>query len=310
MVSDEKGRLLVRASAILKFVQPFKFGDNPQTRRRICYSMDENTLLMFPYKIGNWKNLYRFVKLIATNHQISINEQLIEPEPFMNHLIGFTTTNADSYVYSINPALAIIINNYYFTSAKKVRHGSEEDMCRVMKVLKCAQIPFIILQDCTHGKYLEILEYIQHCNFHPIKTFILFLMSHGNQGHIIYTRDGQLHLFENIIKPIEANESLSKVQKLFVGNFCRGPIDYEYATYRQLEEINEHFRNVDLKKIKSPNCCQLLSENSTFMFSVPDGVQSPRDPQSGSPYMEIFCQIFPSIDHNKDFREVYNFYLF
>ncbi|XP_073838107.1 uncharacterized protein [Musca autumnalis] len=273
--------------------------------RPFCDRKDETTLLMIHYKVGVWENLYRFIKVIATNHKISINEKLTITDAYLGLVIGYTQTKADSYFYSINPALAIIINNYYFTSAKKVRHGSEEDMCRVMKVLKCAQIPFIILQDCTREEYLRIMEYIKHCNFHPIKTFMLFLMSHGDRGNIIYTRDGHMHLFEDVVAPIEANKSLTNVQKLLVGNFCRGPIDYEYATSRQLAEINEHYRNIDLKKIQPTNCCQQLSENFTLMFSVPDGVRSPRDPQLGSPYMEKLCEIFPTIDHNKDLRNIH-----
>ncbi|XP_073838597.1 uncharacterized protein [Musca autumnalis] len=237
-------------------------------------------------------NLLRLLNEIAVNPRKSLWELNTKSSRFEYVLYG-SSSNADNYFYSINPALAIIINNYYFTSAKRVRQGSEADMRRLIKELKIAQIPFIVIQDCSRQEYLRILEYIKHCNFHPLKTFMLFFMSHGDSGNVIYTSDGQLHLFEQIIAPLEANESLANVEKLVVGNFCRGRIDYEYATYR------------DLKSIKDTQCHIQLRDRTTLMFSVPDGVASPRHPQTGSPFMEIFCETFRSIDHNEDLRKVH-----
>ncbi|XP_073838598.1 uncharacterized protein [Musca autumnalis] len=108
---------------------------------------------------------------------------------------------------------------------------------------------------------------------------MLFLMSHGKSGNVIYTSDGELRLFEQIIALLEANESLANVEKLFVGIFCRGQIDYAQGTYGDLQSF-----------MLCTHCPIQLRDRTTLMFSVPDGVVSPRHPESGSPFMEQFCK--------------------
>ncbi|XP_073837058.1 uncharacterized protein [Musca autumnalis] len=253
----------------------------------------DNTLLMQYFTQRHTDFAFQMESIavqLAMNPLISVNE--LSVVELMSDFIVQASANADYYFYSINPTLAIISNTYHFTNDKlKARQGSEVDVRRIIRELKIAHIPFILLQDCTRGEYMKIIEYIKHSNLRALKTLMLFLMSHGNSGNVVYASDGELNLFEDIIIPIEANRTLANVEKLLVCNFCRGPIDYEYATYR------------DLAKVK-PTYCPHLGEKFTLMCSVANGVAAPRDIEYGSPFIEIFCELFHSMQPDKDLHNL------
>lgn len=201
------------------------------------------------------------------------------------------TTNVDLYIYSINPSLAIIINNYYFTNPHSMREGSEQDVVHLVRELKVAGIPYILLEDCNLEELLKILDYLEQKNFQPLKSFLLFLMSHGDSEDILYTHDGQVNIKTDVVKRIQANVTLRDVEKLIIVNACRGSIDAEYADDEDLEEIQ-------------PTDYKHLSENTVVLYSVPNLVQSPRSPRIGCPFIRSFCQRFRTITPSDDIRTV------
>uniref|UniRef100_T1P9A0 Caspase family p20 domain-containing protein n=1 Tax=Musca domestica TaxID=7370 RepID=T1P9A0_MUSDO len=207
----------------------------------------------------------------------------------MSDFILQASANVDYYFYSINPALAIIFNSFSFKT--DLRKGSEENVRRIIQELKVINIPFVLIQDCTTQEFINILQYLKHGNFAILKTLMLFLMSHGGMGDLIYTIDGQIHLIEDVVKPLQANNSLANVEKIVVGNFCRGSIDYEEDPISTLKEVKPSFY---------PN----LSGNFTMMFSVPNLVKSPRCTVEGSPFVETFCQLLRIMEPHEDLRKV------
>lgn len=203
------------------------------------------------------------------------------------HLIA--TPNADLYSYSINPALAIIINNYYFTDPFSVREGSEHDVVRLIRELKIAAIPYIVIEDCNQRELLEILDYMQNKDFYPLTSLLVFVMSHGDSNDIIYTHDGQLNIKEHILKCLQANKSLENSKLHLAINACRGPIDMDYADKDDFDDIR-------------PTDNSDLNENSVILYSVPNNVQSLRSPEDGCPFVQSFCRHFRHIQHTDDVR--------
>ncbi|XP_058983921.1 uncharacterized protein LOC131804767 [Musca domestica] len=233
---------------------------------------------------------YLVCLLIAQSKPRETIAQILTPgERSGKHECIKKSTNVDLYFYNINPALAIIVNNYYFTSPQQVREGSEYDVLNLMRELKTARIPFILIEDCDRAQLLQILEYIERKDFQPLKSFLFFIMSHGDSNDIIYTHDGQLNIRTDVVEKIQANPSLDDVETLIVLNACRGPIDLEYATCGDLEQIK-------------PSDASHLKRNTILLYSVPDRVQSPRCPREGCPLIWSFCQNFHRSDHTHDIR--------
>lgn len=222
---------------------------------------------------------------------ISLNELFTDPQ-FGPNFVVHSSTAQELYFYNINPTLAIVVNNYHFEEDEE-REGSDRDVQRIIRELKIAQIPFILIQDSNRQELLEIMSYIKEKNFYPLKSFLFFLMTHGDENNTICTYDGELDIIKDIVEPIQSNESLKDAEKLIVANNCRGPFDMEYDTVQDLEQ---------LKLMPSTNIAGYLHDNTLLLFSVPEHLQSPRDRERGSPFIKIFCQLFRDIDlHTQDF---------
>lgn len=199
------------------------------------------------------------------------------------------TTSADQYVYSINPALAIIINNNYFRCASEVREGSEQDVIHLVRELKIARIPYILIEDCSRADLLKVLQYLATKDLRPIKSLLVFLMSHGDEDDIIRTYDGELNIKEDLVRPIQSNVYLKDAKLHIAINACRGDIDPEDALFEELEMVK-------------PTDGGYLAKNTIVLYSVPDRVQSLRSPETGCPFVQSFCQHFRHIKHTDDIR--------
>ncbi|XP_075148384.1 uncharacterized protein LOC142222251 [Haematobia irritans] len=223
---------------------------------------------------------------------ISINELFQECGFNMDFLIH-TIRNVDYYFYSINPALAIIVNNYYFTNNLEFRKGSEQDVKRLLRELKIAQIPFILVQDCSREEILQIVKYIRDKDFSPLQSFYFFLMTHGDADNVVYCQDGQLNFIDDLLHPIEMNTTLRSANKFIIPNMCRGRIDMDFADYNDLKQIQ-------------PTDDGFLCENTRILYSVPDRVASPRHQTRGSSFMKIFCNNFRNTAHSQDIRYIHS----
>ncbi|XP_073816199.1 uncharacterized protein [Musca autumnalis] len=205
--------------------------------------------------------------------------------------VAYPTTLVDLYLYTINPALAIIINNYHFTNSLGVRKGSERDVVRLIRELKIARIPYILVEDASREELLKLINYISNKDFRPLKNLLIFLMSHGGQDDILHTNDGQVNIREDIVKPIQNNAFLQNIKIHFAINACRGKTDIEWADYR------------DLRNIK-PTDGSYLHKNVTVLYSVPKNFRSLRSETTGSPFVNAFCQNIRHFPPNQDIRQL------
>ncbi|XP_073816326.1 uncharacterized protein [Musca autumnalis] len=201
------------------------------------------------------------------------------------------TTLVDLYLYTINPALAIIINNYYFTNSLGIRKGSERDVVRLMRELKIARIPYILVEDANRAELLKLIHYISNKDFRPLKNLLIFLMSHGGQDDILHTNDGQVNIREDIVKPIQNNAFLQNTKIHFAINACRGKTHIDWADYR------------DLRNITSTDG-SYLHKNVTVLYSVPNNFISLRSETTGSPFVNAFCQNIRHFPPNQDIRQL------
>uniref|UniRef100_A0A1I8PQA4 Caspase family p20 domain-containing protein n=1 Tax=Stomoxys calcitrans TaxID=35570 RepID=A0A1I8PQA4_STOCA len=223
----------------------------------------------------------------------SMQQVLMENDQILGYFrIIQASTNTDFYFCSINPAFAIICNNYYFTNQpeKKWRKGSEQDVKRIIRTLKIEGISHIIIQDCQRDKLQRIIEYFEKLDCRILKNFLFFLMTHGQANNVVETPDDTLDFRKDIVNRIAANPSLKDTNITMVLNACRGDIDPIYADYFDMEEFKY-----------SSGQDKDLPPNVAVMNSVPDGMASLRCERHGSPYIISLCK---NIHKNSDCRKI------
>ncbi|TMW53551.1 hypothetical protein DOY81_001315 [Sarcophaga bullata] len=201
-----------------------------------------------------------------------------------------TSSLAEFYFYSINPALAIIINQYYFTNSKLNRTGSDQDVLHLVRELKVARIPFILLEDCNKEQLYEILNYLSKKNFWPLEKFLFFMMSHGDsKGNINTADDDKIHIMNDVIKTIQKNESLKSCTQFLSMVNCRGGMNPDYAEEEDFDAI-------------TPTDNSSLHDNSVLLYSVPDQMKSVRSTQHGTALIASLCKHFRTIYHNDSIK--------
>ena len=203
------------------------------------------------------------------------------------------SSTTEFYFYSINPALGIIINQYHFTSHQNNREGSNQDVLRLVRELKVAAIPYILIENCNKQQLLEILKYFSRKDFWPLKKFLFFMMSHGDSAGNIYTTDDKVHIMNDIVKAIQNNESLKTCTQLFCMVSCRGKCNAAYADFDDFDAI-------------MPIDNSSLNDSTTVLYSVPDQMKSPRSTQHGTPLIASLCKHFRTIYHNDCLKQLIN----
>ncbi|XP_065361893.1 uncharacterized protein LOC135955469 [Calliphora vicina] len=200
--------------------------------------------------------------------------------------------NAELYFYNVNPALAIINNNYTFTNNPpgcEIREGSENDVLKLIRELKIARIPYILTEDFSKAQLLNWIKYLANKNLKALQCLIFIMMTHATSNNIIYTHDGELNFIEDILQPIQANATLKDAHLAFVNVLCRGGLNAEYTAPDEFDLIQ-------------PTQIAQLQPNTSVFYSVPDLVISPRRPQIGTPFVESFCKSFRQLKRRSDIK--------
>ena len=201
-----------------------------------------------------------------------------------------TSSNVAFYFYSINPSLSIIINQYHFTNTAHVREGSDRDVMHLVRELKVAGIPYILLQDCNKEELMDILKYLSTTNFWALEKLLFFMMSHGDsKGNINTADDDKIHIMNDVVKAIQENESLKSCTQLISMVNCRGGIDANNAEDEDFDAI-------------TPTDNSSLGDHSVLLYSVPDQIKSPRSAKLGTPLVASLCKHFRTIYHNDSMK--------
>ncbi|XP_065371294.1 uncharacterized protein LOC135963391 [Calliphora vicina] len=247
----------------------------------------------FSFQLSQLENTFLFQDCHCRSGDLMIQNllKIVECRPFIsvqeleliiqNFCAILTTrkTNVELYFYSINPALAIIVNNYYFTNHMGIRVGSEQNVHELIREFKRIRTPYILIEDITRAQLLNLVKYLRYKNLEQLECLYFITMTHGAENDILYTNDGELNFVEDILRPIQSNVTLKETNILFVNNYCRGELNGLYITHD------------DSKKIL-PTQIQQLQPNTSVIYSVPDTVISPRHPQNGALFINKFTRSF------------------
>ncbi|XP_037821509.1 uncharacterized protein LOC119610407 [Lucilia sericata] len=200
-------------------------------------------------------------------------------------------STASLYFYGVNPALAIIINNYYFTNTElelDTREGSENDVLDLIRTFIETRTPFIVINDISKDQFLRWKDYLCRKDMTYLKNLYFITMTHGSSNNIIYTNDGEINFIEDILLPIQANATLKKTNVTFLNVHCRGDV---FAVNADDDDFD-----IECTKIKDLKC------NMSIMFSVPDSMISVRYPTKGTPVINSFTRIFCNLDSTSNVK--------
>ncbi|XP_013108334.2 uncharacterized protein LOC106087738 [Stomoxys calcitrans] len=261
-----------------------------------------NIIFLQLFTATNDGKLYmvELVKRLLAMPNVSINELLQTNGNINGQFVVYCNRNADFYLLSINPALAIIINAYYFTNKTsniiqedQTRKGSEHNVSSLIREMKVAQIPYILLQDLNREQFMELHAYMKTKDFHGLERLFIFLMAHGGLKHNIKLKNFKFDLFEYLLEPIQTNASLRNVKKFLHIIACRGD--------HNLNEISAE----QLRLIRPTELDQPLDGNLAIFFSVPYGFRSKRSTKKTSQYIRELCKTLRTNSHErtKKFQE-------
>ncbi|XP_065361900.1 uncharacterized protein LOC135955475 [Calliphora vicina] len=189
--------------------------------------------------------------------------------------------NVELYFYAVNPALVIIINNYYFRNG--TREGSDKDVHNLIHMLEKARTHYILKEDISRAGLQRLTKYLSRKNLKLLQSLYFIIMSHGSANDMIHTKDGKVNFINDILQPIQFNDSLKETSITFFNVHCRGEINAEYAAPDAYDKIQQ-------------TQIEQLKPNISINYSVPNSFISPRIPESGAPFIACLCKAFDTLD--------------
>lgn len=169
---------------------------------------------------------------------------------------------------------------YAILCQTKNRDGCMSDVINIQTVMNFLKIlPILLLParfDLTKNEATSWSRSIaEKCeNFDTTTPLFVFVMGHGNENGILDATERQTELFthDQIIQELNTSR-LKKRLKIIVFVACRGIKEPHRSTVLFNDGINK--RNL---------------ENFFIMYTCEDGYVSKRNPTTGVPFIEAFCQ--------------------
>ncbi|XP_037827463.1 uncharacterized protein LOC119615525 [Lucilia sericata] len=229
--------------------------------------------------------------------------KILENQPFISakelHMIlkifcaisVISKANVDLYFNNVNPALAIIINQYYFAN-HNTREGSEKDVQQLIQQFQISRTPYIVIQDFKRSEILKLIEFLSCKDLSALMCLYFITMTHGMENNIIYASDTKVNFIEDILNPIQSNVFLKDTHITFVNVHCRGSIDAAHMDHDDSENI-------------LPTKIEQLQPNVTVFYSVPDLVTSPRCTKSGTPFINSYCKVYLELKCSSNIEKLY-----
>ncbi|XP_023301585.2 uncharacterized protein LOC111683717 [Lucilia cuprina] len=252
----------------------------------ILLSNVENTFLFQDCRKGSGDLMLKnLLEIIKYRPFISAQELEMILKKFCA-IMAISKGNAEMYFYSVNPALAIIINNYYFTNQNSkygIREGSEKDVLHLIHQFQISGTPHIVMQDFKRSEILKLIECLRLKDLKPLKCLYFIIMTHATKNNIIYTNDGELNFIGDILEPLQSNSTLQNAHITFVNVHCRG-------------NLNGLYIDPDDSSSIAPTKIPQLQPNTSVLYSVPDLMVSPRHRNSGTPFVSSFSKAYGKLE--------------
>ena len=121
----------------------------------------------------------------------------------------------------------LIINNVEFTGGDLAeRVGSDRDATKLQELFgKFLNFTVELKRNVTREQLETTLKHYQQKDHSKFCTLFVVILSHGDEGNIVYASDGQAIKLDDIFKYFSASNcpSLGGKPKVFIVQACRGP---------------------------------------------------------------------------------------
>lgn len=221
----------------------------------------------------------------------------------------FPSRDCTEDFYSMNNltmGVAVIFNQIDFGLQKNLsnRDGTEKDANDLKNVLELFDFKVQIHSDCTTSEIKIILKRIYKEDHNNNNCVLIAMMTHGNKGGIVYTKDNQMKV-NDIWKQFTAEncKSLAGKPKIFLFQACRGNLPDVGAEFEEPKMPDDEFclrSSVNL----SPNRFVIPTVSDILIyFSSAEGFPSFRD-DNGSWFVQALCATLRDCYESKEETDI------
>ncbi|KAH8368547.1 hypothetical protein KR084_012840, partial [Drosophila pseudotakahashii] len=180
------------------------------------------------------------------------------------------------------PPLVSIFHHMDFVGNKNMkRKGSEKDVERCIKTFEDLECQVEEVHNPTLEKIKETVGKLAVKDFNHLAGVVIIILSHGTTKEKIETCDRKLYdLDRDVLFPLLRNETLIGKPKILIIQACKNALENDSS---RIEPVHTHF-------IKC--------------YSTTEGLPSTRNPDTGSIYIQTFCNEMDQHALTKDFKAI------
>ena len=232
-------------------------------------------------------------------HQSAAKATAIEFSFSRVEVIRKARSEFDSYTMSHFPhGFCVIINNELFKDHSE-REGSLVDEHNLTQCFRYLGYTVEVHRNLSAYQIQEIFSYYQKLDHSFCDSFIVCILSHGEEGFIFGT-DSKTVSLGSLSGKLDATScrTLANKPKMFFVQACRGSNRSERSRIASDSGTQQEavFRSSDAVRADSVASALSIPEDADFFFGYasPPGKVSWRDTEHGSWYVSELCRAFSS----------------
>ena len=190
--------------------------------------------------------------------------------------------------------ICAIVNNEKFSSHSE-RVGTRVDEVNLTQCFRYLGYTVEVYRDLTAHQIESVFRYYRECNHTHHDSFVVCILSHGEEGQIFGT-DSKVVQLQSIVGQLTAEScrSLAGKPKLFFIQACRGTdtaVGTELASDSGSQPLPQTTQPVQPASVRYPIT---IPSDADFFFgyATPPGNVSWRNTAHGSWYISEICQVF------------------
>lgn len=205
----------------------------------------------------------------------------------------------------------LIINNVEFSGRVDKRTGSDIDAHELVKLFRdFLNFKVELKKNVTKGELEETLKVYQNKDHSCFDAFFMIILSHGDEGDIIYTSDSLSVKLNNISKYFSARgcPSLGGKPKVFIIQACRGP---EHNEIVSLDKRPGHQSKKILydgspliSRHRRPGEVPADEADTLYAYATIDNHTALRDSRTGSWFIQELVQVIRKHAHNTHMLDI------
>lgn len=197
----------------------------------------------------------------------------------------------------------LIINNVEFTGGNLAeRVGSDQDATKLEELFgKFLNFTVELKRNVTREQLESTLRHYQQKDHSEFCTFFVVILSHGDEGNIIYASDGQAMNLDDICKYFSARNcsSLGGKPKVFIVQACRGNQHNTVVSPNRQDTVVHDGGPSTSSQTKVPNEADTLHAYATISHHT-----ALRDTREGSWFIQELVYVIKNYGFNKHLQDL------